>query len=114
MSETVKLTFYYLDEHSGKPVFRIDEREAIEVGTTYLPVTKFPRTPIVHKVFLGLLQGHDANKIVVLKEPNLEYVKQKFKEYFEKEVKHHKRMVDIWEDRIACVTAAKEGESDEA
>lgn len=111
MSKVAKLYFYYLDEYGKKPVFRVVEREAKESGGSYLPAnenTRFPMTPIVHPNFIGRLHGFDTRRILVLKEPNLEYAKQVFKECFEKSVKHHKDMVALWEERISIIESVEE------
>ena len=112
MSKIVKLYFYYLDEQlKKKPVFRVVEKEAIEQGSSYLPAdekARFPLTPIVHKNLLGHLHGYDVKKVLVLKEPNLENAKRLFKECFEKQVKHHQGMIDLWEERITAIEQAEE------
>lgn len=111
MSKVVKLYFYYLDEYGENPVFRVVEREAKESGGSYLPVnekTRFPLMPIVHDKIIGHLHGYDVKKVLVLKEPNLEYAKKVFKECFEKSVKHHENMVALWEERIEAIESAEE------
>lgn len=116
MSKVEKLYFYYLDEYGENSVFRVVEIEAIEQGGSYLPVnesTRFPLTPIVHKNLLGHLHGYDVKRVLVLKEPDLEYAKRLFKECFEKNVKHYKDMVALWEERISIIESTKEVDKDE-
>lgn len=107
----MKLFFYILESSSEEETFlRIEESEAIEKNGMYLPAnSRFPRGSgcyYVHKNHIAHLLTAQHN-VVVLTEPNLELAKKLLMEYIDKQIKHHKKMTQLWTNRLNAVEAAE-------
>lgn len=117
----MKLYFYILDRNEKfnpetrtfeKPVFKIraEECEVIEKPKTYRALTKFPEG-----LYIGYVSKDNIGKIldslteyIVLKEPNYQFVKEKFLEKYNIEISRLKKAIAMYENRIAAIEDYKE------
>ena len=118
----MKLYFYILDKNKKfnpeprtyeKDTFkiRVEECEAIEKPKTYKALTKFPEG-----VYIGCVRKDDIGKIsglstpyIALKEPNYQFVKNKFLEMYNTEISRLKNIIAMYEAKIAAIKDYKEG-----
>lgn len=117
----MKLYFYILDSDReynpetktlGDYVFkiRVEECEVIEKPVTYKAETKFPDgiyIPYVRKREIGKIFD-SSTSYIVLEEPNYQFVKEKFLDRYNDEIRRLKKVIAIYEDRIAAVEDYKE------
>lgn len=117
----MKLYFYILDRNEKfnpetrtfeKPVFKIraEECEVIEKPKTYRALTKFPEG-----LYIGYVSKENIGKIldslteyIVLKEPNYQFVKEKFLEKYNVEISRLKKAIAMYENKIAAIKDYKE------
>lgn len=117
----MKLYFYILDSDRefypetrtfGDPVFkvRVEECEVIEKPVTYKAATKFP-----DGIYIGYVRKRDIGKIfdsltpyIVLEEPNYQFVKEKFLDRYNDEIRILKKAIAMYEDKIAAIEDYKE------
>lgn len=110
----MKLYFYILDSDrkTGKWNLRLEECEVIEKPKTYKAATQFPK-----KIYIEYVKKEDIGKIsdfftpyIVLEEPNYQFVKNKFLEKCNKEIRRLKNAITMYENKIAAVKDYKEDE----
>lgn len=117
----MKLYFYILDSDReynpetqtlGDYVFkiRVEECEAIEKPKTYKAATRFP-----DGIYIGYVKKEDIGKIsdystpyIVLTVPNYQFVKDKFLEKYNVEISRLKKVIAMYENRIAAIEDYKE------
>ena len=117
----MKLYFYILDSDReynpetktlGDYIFkvRVEECEVIEKAVTYKAATKFP-----DGIYIGYVRKREIGKIfdsltpyIVLEEPNYQFVKEKFLDRYNDEIRRLKKVIAIYEDRIAAIEDYKE------
>lgn len=117
----MKLYFYILDSDReynpetktlGDYIFKIraEECEVIEKPKTYRALTKFPEG-----LYIGYVSKENIGKIldslteyIVLKEPNYQFVKEKFLEKYNVEISRLKKAIAIYENKIAAIKNYKE------
>ena len=117
----MKLYFYILDSNReynpetktlGDYIFkiRVEECEVIEKPKTYRALTKFPEG-----LYIGYVSKENIGKIsdslteyIVLKEPNHQFVKEKFLEKYNVEISRLKKAIAMYENKIAAVENYKE------
>ena len=118
---TMKLYFYILDSDRefnpetrtfGDSTFkvRVEECEVIEKPVTYKAATKFP-----DRIYIGYVKKRDIGRIfdsltpyIVLEKPNYQFVKEKFLEKYNNEIRRLKNVIAIYEDKIAAIENYKE------
>lgn len=117
----MKLYFYILDSDReynpetqtlGDYVFkiRVEECEVIEKPKTYKAVTRFP-----DGIYIGYMKKEDIGTIssrstpyIVLTVPNYQFVKDKFLEKYNVEISRLKKVIAMYENRIAAIEDYKE------
>lgn len=117
----MKLYFYILDSDReynpetktlGDYIFkvRVEECEVIEKPVTYKAATKFP-----DGIYIAYVRKRDIGRIfdsltpyIVLKEPNYQFVKEKFLYMYNDEICRLKKIIARYEDRIAAFEDYKE------
>lgn len=108
----MKLYFYILDSDrkTGKWNLHLEECEVIEKPKTYKAATQFPK-----KIYIEYVKKEDIGKIsdfftpyIVLEEPNYQFVKNKFLEKCNKEIRRLKNAIAMYENKIAAVKDYKE------
>lgn len=108
----MKLYFYILDSDrkTGKWNLRLEECEVIEKPKTYKAATQFPK-----KIYIEYVKKEDIGKIsdfftpyIVLEEPNYQFVKNKFLEKCNKEIRRLKNAIAMYENKIDAVKDYKE------
>ncbi len=118
----MKLYFYILDCYRKfipetrtfeKPVFkiRVEECEVIEKPKTYRALTKFPEglyIAYVSKENIGKISD-SLTEYIVLKEPNYQFVKDKFLKKYNAEMSRLKNAIAMYKDKIAAIENYKEG-----
>lgn len=89
---------------------RVEECEVVEKPKTYKAVTRFPDgiyIGYVKKEDIGTISGH-STPYIVLKEPNYQFVKEKFLEKYNVEISRLKKAIAMYENKIAAVENYKE------
>lgn len=117
----MKLYFYILDRNEKfnpetrtfeKPVFkiRVEECEVIEKPKTYRALIKFPEG-----LYIGYVSKENIGKIsdslteyIALKEPNYQFVKDKFLKKYNAEMSRLKNAIAMYKDKIAAIEDYKE------
>ncbi len=117
----MKLYFYILDSDReynpetqtlGDYIFkiRVEGCEVIEKPKTYKAATRFPDgicIGYVKKEDIGTISGH-STPYIVLTLPNYQFVKDKFLERYNVEIKRLKKAIAMYENRIAAIEDYKE------
>lgn len=117
----MKLYFYILDSDRefnpetktlGDYIFKIraEECEVIEKPKTYKALTKFPDGIYIGRVRkddIGIISG-SYTPYIALKEPNYQFVKDKFLEKYNVEISRLKKAIAMYEDKIAAIEDYKE------
>lgn len=117
----MKLYFYILDSDReynpktqtlGDCVFkiRVEECEVIEKLKTYRAATRFPKgiyIGYVKKEDIGIISGH-STPYIALAVPNYQFAKDKFLEKYNVEISRLKKVIAMYEDKIAAIEDYKE------